>query len=267
MKPNKLLLPGPKVSRIWQVLLAFFGILTVLFLWSIVSYSGLIEPFFLPTPTAVIQASAKLFQEFGLAHDIGVSVYRILLGFGLAVIVSVPLGVLLGINRKLEVFFEPIISFIRYIPPSAFVPLFILWFGIGDLQKTTLIFVGVAPYLILLVFDVVANTKREFVEAAYTLGATTNNIIFRVILPQSLPGIWDAMRIMIGAAWTLVVLAEIIAATSGLGYLIITSQRFLKTPNVIAAILIIGLLGLITDFIFKITYKIFFPWTEKSRYA
>ena len=267
MKPNKLLLRDSKISKVWQVLLAFFGVSVVLFLWSIFSYSGIIKPFFLPTPTSVIQAMVKLFQEFGFAYDIGASVYRILLGFGLAVMLSIPFGVAIGINRRLEVFFEPIISFIRYIPPSAFVPLFILWFGIGELQKTLLIFVGVVPYLALLVFDVVANTKREFVEAAYTLGAKTNNIIFRVILPYSLPGIWDAMRIMVGAAWTLVILAEIIAATSGLGYLIITSQRFLKTPNVIAAILVIGMLGLITDFLFKITYKIFFPWTEKSRYA
>ena len=262
-----LLLQSPKISKVSQVRLAFLGIFIVLFLWSIFSYSALIEPFFLPTPTAVIQATIKLFEEFDLAKDITASVYRILLGFGLAVLVSVPLGVSIGISKKLEAFFEPIISLFRYIPPSAFVPLFTLWFGIGELQKTLLIFVGTSPYLILLVFDVVANTKREFTDAAYTLGAKTHQIIFRVILPQSLPGIWDAMRIMIGAAWTLVILAEIVAATSGLGYLIITSQRFLKTPNVIAAILIIGLLGLITDFLFKITYKIFFPWTEKSQYA
>ena len=170
-------------------------------------------------------------------------------------------------NKRGEAFFDPIISFLRYIPVSAFVPLFILWFGIGELQKVLLIFAGVAPYLTILIFDVVANTKKEYAEAAYTLGASRNDITFRVVAPQSLPGIWDAMRLMMGAAWTFVILAEIKAATSGLGYLIMTSQRFLQTSNVIAAIFIIGILGLLTDLLFKFTRKKFFPWAEKTNYA
>ena len=256
-----------QLSRGQYLLLAFLGIAVLIVLWAIVSYSGFIKPLFLPTPTAVFEAVVKLFSELGLAGDILISVWRILLGFVLSVAIAVPLGVYLGMNKKGEAFFDPIISFIRYIPPSAFVPLFILWFGIGELQKVLLIFAGVAPYLTLLIFDVVTNTKKEYAEAAYTLGADQRDIVFRVVVPQSLPGIWDAMRIMIGAAWTFVVLAEIIAATSGLGYLIITAQRFLQTANVIAAIFIIGLLGLLTDLIFKLAYRKFFPWAEKSNHA
>jgi len=256
-----------KISKKQSLFLSFLGIVLPILIWAGVSYSGLIKPLFLPTPSAVLESVVKLSMDFGLPKDILISTYRILLGFVLSIIISIPLGVYLGISNKGKALFEPIISFIRYIPPSAFVPLSILWFGIGELQKALFIFLTVVPYLTLLVFDVVANSKREFIEAAYTLGAKPKAIIFRVIVPQSLPGIWDAVRIMVAVAWTFVVLAEIIAATSGLGYLIITSQRFLKTPNVIAAIIIIGLLGLITDFLFKITYKMFFPWTEKSRYA
>lgn len=256
-----------QISKIQSLFLSFLGIVLPILIWTGVSYSGFIKPLFLPTPTAVLESLVKLSSDFGLLKDIWISTYRILLGFALSVLVSVPLGVYLGISKKGEAFFQPIISFIRYIPPSAFVPLSILWFGIGELQKALFIFLTVVPYLTLLVFDVAANSKREFIQAAYTLGAKPKDIVFRVIVPQSLPGIWDAVRIMIAVAWTFVILAEIIAATSGLGYLIITSQRFLRTPNVITAILIIGLLGLITDFLFKITYKIFFPWTEKSRYA
>lgn len=256
-----------QISRGQYLLLAFLGIACLLALWAVVSYSGLIRPLFLPTPAAVFEAVVKLFRELGFAGDILISIWRILLGFLLSAVVSIPLGIYLGMNKKGEAFFDPIISFIRYIPPSAFVPLFILWFGIGELQKVLLIFAGVAPYLTLLIFDVVANTKKEYAEAAYTLGASRNDIILRVVVPQSLPGIWDAMRIMIGAAWTFVVLAEIIAATSGLGYLIITAQRFLQTANVIAAIFIIGLLGLLTDVLFKLAYSKFFPWAEKSTYA
>lgn len=256
-----------QISRGQYLLLAFLGIASLIFLWAITSYSGLIRPLFLPTPSAVLGSAITLFRDLGLTGDILISLYRIAFGFLLSVIVSVPLGVYLGLNKRGEAFFDPIISFIRYIPPSAFVPLFILWFGIGELQKVLLIFAGVTPYLTLLIFDVVANTKKEFAEAAYTLGASRNDIVFRVVIPQSLPGIWDAMRLMMGAAWTFVVLAEVIAATSGLGYLIMTSQRFLQTGNVIAAIFIIGLLGLLTDLLFKFTRKKFFPWAEKINYA
>lgn len=256
-----------KISKIQSLFLSFLGIALPILIWAGASYSALIKPLFLPTPSAVLESLVRLSLDFGLLKDIWVSIYRILLGFALSVFISVPLGVYLGISKKGEAFLEPMISFIRYIPPSAFVPLSILWFGIGELQKTLFIFLTIVPYLTLLVFDVVDNSKREFIEAAYTLGAKPKDIVFRVIVPQSLPGIWDAVRIMIAVAWTFVVLAEIIAATSGLGYLIITSQRFLRTPSVIAAVVIIGLLGFATDLFFKIVYKIFFPWTEKSRYA
>lgn len=254
-------------SRSPYLLLASLGIILPIALWAISSYSGIISPLFLPTPIAVVRAAITLFRNFNLTGDILISLYRITIGFLLSVIVSLPLGIYIGMNKTGEAFFDPLLSLIRYIPPSAFVPLFILWFGIGELQKILLIFVGVAPYLTLLTFDVVANTKKEYAEIAYTLGANKYDIAFRIVIPQSLPGIWDAMRLMMGAAWTFVVLAEIIAANSGLGYLIMTSQRFLQTGNVIAAVMTIGFLGFLTDASFKYTRKKFFPWAEKTPYA
>lgn len=263
----KLLISQKKISKGKYFFFAALSVVIVFLLWSAVSYSGIIRPIFLSTPTATLKAAVKLFQGFGLLQDIGISVYRIFLGFILSCLIAIPLGILTGINKKVEAFFDPIIEFARYLPPSAFVPLFILWFGIGDFAKILLIFAGTTPYLAALVLDVVANIKREFIEAGYTLGAKKKDIIWRIIVPQSLPGIWDSMRIMFGFAWTLLVVAEIVASTSGLGHLIITSQRFLQTPNVITAIIIIGVLGLLTNYFFKMTYKIFFPWTEKSTYA
>ncbi len=212
-------------------------------------------------------SAITLFRDLNLAGDILISLQRIILGFLLSVIVSVPLGVYVGINKRGQAFFEPVINFIRYIPSSALLPLFILWFGIGELEKVLLIFISVTPYFVVLVYDAVANTKKEYIEAGYTLGANWNTVVFRIIIPQALPSIWDAMRLIISTAWTFVILAEIVAATSGLGYLIITSSRFLQTANVIAAIIIIGLLGLLTDLLFKFTYKKFFPWAEKTTYA
>lgn len=253
-----------KISKIQYVSLAILGLLIFLLAWSLLTYTGFVKSFFLPTPTKVLSSIISLITEGSLLSDIFASFYRILLGFLLSLIISLPLGISLGISRRFEALTEPLIAFIRYIPPSAFIPLAIIWFGIGDLEKVAIIFLGVAPYLTLLIADIVISTKRELVEAALTLGASRKDIITKVVIPNSMPGIWDSFRLMIGAAWTFVIIAEIVGASSGLGHLMIESQRFLKTDNIFAAIVIIGFLGLATDYFFKITYKIFFPWTEKS---
>jgi NitT/TauT family transport system permease protein len=238
-------------------------IAALLLLWALITYSGLVKSFFLPPPDSVFSSFEKLLFGNSLMKDIWVSFYRVSLGFTLATIFAVPVGIFIGTYKKAKLFIEPIISFIRFMPPSGFVPLFILWFGIGDEQKILLIFISIAPFLALFVFDIAQNTERELVEAAYTLGAKTRDIILKVVVPRSLPGIWDAMRVLVGAAWSMVVLAEIVAADSGLGHLIINSQRFLQTANVILAILIIGVIGFLTDYFFKLTYGLFFPWSEK----
>lgn len=253
-----------KISKIQYISLAVFGLLIFLLVWSLLTYTGFVKSFFLPTPTKVLSSIISLITEGSLLSDIFASFYRILLGFLLSLIISLPLGISLGISRKFEALTEPLIAFIRYIPPSAFIPLAIIWFGIGDLEKVAILFLGVAPYLTLLIADIVISTKRELVEAALTLGASRKDIITKVVIPNSMPGIWDSFRLMIGVAWTFVIIAEIVGASSGLGHLMIESQRFLKTDNIFAAIVVIGILGLATDYFFKITYKIFFPWTEKS---
>ncbi|MBT4277668.1 ABC transporter permease [Candidatus Falkowbacteria bacterium] len=252
-----------KITKKSYILKSFLGLFSVFIIWSFLSYAEIIKPFFLPSPTEVIGATIQLFVEFGFLSDILISIYRIAVGFLLAIIIAVPLGILVGTIKSIEAFFEPIVAFIRYIPPSAFVPLSILWFGIGDLEKFFIIFIGVMPYMLILTADVVGNIKNEYIEVGRTFGATTVQIYTKIIIPSSLPGIWDAMRLMLGAAWTFIVLVEIIAATSGLGHVIVQSQRFLQTANVIAVIIIIGFLGLITDYLFKIGHKKFFPWSEK----
>lgn len=261
---SKLLFHQKSLYKRRSGILAFVIFLIGLLFWSIMSYGEFISPLFLPTPSAVLLADISLYKNFNLLQDIWVSILRILFGFGLAAAIAVPLGMYLALNKIGEAVVEPVLSFIRYIPPSALLPLFLLWFGIGETSKILLICFGVLPYIAFMVYDVVAQTKTELVDAAYTLGAGNADVVWKVIVPSSLPGIYDTLRINIGAAWTFLVLAEIIASTTGLGHLIITSQRFIKTPNVIGAILIIGILGYLTDLFFKITYKIFFPWTEKS---
>lgn len=245
-------------------ILAALGLLIFLSVWSALTYTGFVGPFFLPTPTKVLSAIILLLTEGTLLTDIFLSVYRIAVSLLLSIVVAVPLGIALGISKRFEAFVEPLIAFVRYIPPSAFIPLAIIWFGIGEMEKIAILFLAVAPYLALLIADIVINTRRELIEAALTLGASRRDIIRKVVFPNALPGIWDSLRIMIGAAWTFVIIAEIVGASSGLGHLMIESQRFLRTDNIFAAIVVIGVLGLATDYFFKITYKLFFPWTEKS---
>ena len=235
---NTILRLERKLSKQTHTLLTLAGIASIFIVWAAASYSGKINPIFLPSPVAVAA--------------ILVSIYRVSLGFALSVAVAIPLGTWIGIHKQTEALLNPLSSFLRYTPPSAFLPLFILWFGIGEMEKILVIFLAVTPYLLVLVADIIANTRKEFLYAALTLGAQSRDLLMRVILPQSLPNIWDSMRITIGFGWAFVILAEVVAATSGLGHLIVTSQRFLKTPNVMAAIIVIGLLGLATDLLFKL---------------
>ena len=252
------------ISRRQYFILALSGFIIFFGIWSLMTYTSFIKPFFLPTPTATLRALITLFSKGSLLEHIGASLFRVMLGFMLASVVAIPMGILIGSFKKVQGLLGSIIDFIRYMPPSAFIPLAVLWFGIGNTEKIFIIFIGIAPYLSLLVADVVSNSKQEYLDAAYTLGAKTKTALNRVIIPQSLPGIWDSMRIMIGAAWTFVIIAEIVGASTGLGYLIIQAQRFLKTPNIIAGIIVIGVLGLATDLFFRLTYKLFFPWSEKT---
>ncbi len=250
----------------WPYLtLALLGFLVVIGIWSLLTYTAFIKPFFLPTPTAVLSALGELLLEKGLLIDIWASFYRVIIGFLLAAIVSIPLGLFIGTFTKFEAFAGPLVGFVRYLPYSAFVPLFILWFGIGDIQKFAVIFISVSPFLTIFVADAVANVKKELLESAYTLGATTKDIIWRVMLPTAMPSIWNAMQLLMGAAWAAVVIAEIVASKNGLGHLIIQSQRFLQTDQVITGILVIGLVGIIMDLFFRITYRLLFPWSEQIK--
>ncbi len=252
-----------KITKKNYIFKGCLSFLMAFVVWSCLSYTKLVPQFFLPTPTQVINSIIKLFVEFNFLYDIIVSIYRVVVGFILAIIIAIPLGILVGTIKSVEAFLEPIMAFIRYIPPSAFVPLSILWFGIGNLEKISIIFIGVMPYMLILTADVVANIKKEYIEMGHILGCNNRQLYTKIIIPYSLPGIFDSMRLMMGAAWTFIVLVEIIAARSGLGHVIIQSQRFLQTANVIAVIIIIGILGLITDYLFKLGYKKFFSWSEK----
>ncbi len=259
---KSLITPRAPIPRGLHLSLGITGFAAILLLWWLLTLSGLVKPFFLPTPAQVLRSGVSLFVEFNFLLDIWASTYRIFMGFLLAAIIGVPLGLLMGTFRMAEALTEPILGFVRYMPASAFIPLFILWLGIGDVEKVAIIFVGSFFQLVLMVAVVAKSVPQEMVETAYTLGANRAQVVWRVLLPGSLPGIVDTLRIIMGWAWTYIIVAELVASEAGIGYRILSSQRLLRTDSIIFAIITIGVLGLATDMGFKALYRKLFPWNE-----
>jgi NitT/TauT family transport system permease protein len=238
--------------------LAFFVLFVAL--WSWATIGGYVSKTFLANPLTMLQEGLELLIKHGFLFDIGMTIWRVVGGFVLAAIIAVPLGVLMGAYKPIEAFLEPFVSFARYLPASAFIPLLILWAGIGELQKLLVIFIGSVFQIVLMVAVTVGSTRRDLVEAAYTLGAGDGGIIRRVLLPSSAPEIAEILRLVLGWAWTYVIVAELIGSSSGIGHMITDSQALLNTGQIIFGIIVIGLIGLVSDFLFKAFNAWLFPW-------
>jgi NitT/TauT family transport system permease protein len=176
-------------------------------------------------------------------------------------VLAVPLGIAMGAYKPIEAFFEPFVSFARYLPASAFIPLLILWAGIGEMQKLLVIFIGSFFQIVLMVAVSVGATRHDLIEAAYTLGADARGVVRRVMLPNSSPAIAESLRLVLGWAWTYVIVAELIGASSGIGHMITDSQALLNTGQIIFGIIVIGIIGLISDFLFKWANHALYPWS------
>ena len=243
---------------------AFYGVaFFVLFVaaWAVATFGGFVSPTFLADPLTMLREGYLLFAKYGFAKDVALTIWRVLGGFVLAAAVAVPLGIAMGSYKPIEAFFEPFVSFARYLPASAFIPLLILWAGIGELQKLLVIFIGSFFQIVLMVAVTVGGTRRDLVEAAYTLGADARGIVRRVLLPNSAPAIAETLRLVLGWAWTYVIVAELIGASSGIGHMITDSQALLNTGQIIFGIIVIGMIGLVSDFAFKWANQSLFRWS------
>jgi NitT/TauT family transport system permease protein len=242
------------------VITATVSFLIMLAFWSVLSYGGLVTPIFLPTPDKVL---TSLFEQLGTSlfwDYIGISIFRVSAGFVLACIVAIPIGLFAGTFRYGEAFFEPVMEFIRYMPAVAFIPLIMVWAGIGEWAKVLLIFIGCFFQLVLMVAADTRLVSKELIQASFTLGASRWQAIQTVIIPAVQPKLLNTLRLMLGWAWTYLVVAELIAVNSGLGYFIMKAQRFLITENIFVGIFVIGLLGLISDRIFAFLNRRLYPW-------
>jgi NitT/TauT family transport system permease protein len=259
-------------GRLWEIrgpisprsygILAAVGLLLPLAAWILLATFGTVDKVFLPGPLDVASRLARWWTDDGLLADIGISVYRVVAGWTLSTLIAVPLGLYIGSYRGVQALLEPLTDFIRYMPAVAFIPLVMLWIGIDEGAKIAIIFIGTFFQMVLMVAEDVRRVPLAQIEAAQTMGATRSEIVEKVIFASAKPALLDTMRITMGWAWTYLVVAELVAANSGLGYAIIKGQRFLQTDKIFAGILLIGVIGLAIDQAFRLAHRLAFPWSN-----
>ena len=241
---------------IWVV---FFGV------WVLATRMGWVSAILVPPPEQVLRTMVTLFAEQGFAGDVLISVLRVLVAFVMACVVAVPLGVAMGAFPAIDAVLSPFVSAWRYLPAPSFIPILLMWFGTGEAPKLALLFLGVIFFLITLIADHTKEVRKELIETALTLGASQGVTVFRVMLPAVLPNIVTAMRQMLAMAWTYLVIAEIVASTTGIGAMMMRARRFLHTDEILAGIIVIGALGLLFDMAFAAMHRRLFPYLQEVR--
>lgn len=248
------------ISRRSYVLLALAGLLVPLMGWAMLSAFAGVNPVFLPGPAKVVTRIGTWAMEDDLLGDAMISTMRVVAGWALSALLAVPLGLMIGSMRAVQALLEPLTDFVRYMPAVAFIPLVMLWVGIDEGAKVAIIFIGTFFQMVLMVAEDVRRVPMAQIEAAQTMGATRREVLERVILPSAKPAFLDTLRVTMGWAWTYLVVAELVAANSGLGFAILKAQRFLQTDKIFAGILLIGLIGLGIDQLFRLLHRKAFPW-------
>jgi NitT/TauT family transport system permease protein len=228
-------------------LLGLTGLSAVVLLWWVVTRGEIenrfISPVILPSPLEVIRSFPALLNERALVQSVAATLKRVLLGFGLAILVGVPLGIAAGAWRVVESTGAPLALFGRNLPVAALIPLTILWFGIDEAQKVMFIFIACVPFVYSDTVRAITGVPDRYVETAQTLGASPNQIVSKVLVALALPDIYDSLRHLFGMAFGYIMLAELINAKYGLGYLLMTSQRRALSEHIILILIIIGLVA------------------------
>lgn len=231
--------------------------------WELAVATGVVSELLLPTPLTVAETLVELLFKKGFVFDILDSVLRVVLSFMAACLVAVPLGILMGSFPAIEAAFNPFVSAWRYLPAPAFIPVLLMWMGTGEGPKLALLFIGVIFFLITLVMDHTRNVRRELLETSMTLGGNRRQILLTVVVPAALPDIVVAMRQMLAVSWTYLVIAEIVASTTGIGAVMMKARRFLHTDEIMASIVTIGVLGLLFDVAFRLAHRLLFSYASE----
>jgi ABC-type nitrate/sulfonate/bicarbonate transport system permease component len=249
------------MSWLKRYLLLFTPFTIVLFLWSGLSATGQVNPFILPPPSQVLSALFQTITSGELLQDTLSSLGRVGIGFSLSLVTAIPLGIVIGVSPRIQSFTEPLLKFLRPIPPLAWIPLAILWFGIGNGPSYFLTMIASFFPILTNTITGVEGVSRQHLSVAHCFQASRRSILWDIIIPSSLPMLISGIRTGFGFAWMAVVAAEMIATRSGLGYLIYTSQDLLKTDRVLVGMLVIGLIGMMADSLMVKLHKRLVHWT------
>lgn len=242
-------------------------VVVILFAWWLSTTLGWVQPLFLPSPQAILKQFVVIgtdgFHGIPLWQHVLVSSVRVLAAFFFACVFGIPLGLGIGVSVYLRGIFHPLIEFYRPIPPLAYLPLMIIWFGIGETSKVLLIYLSCFAPIVLGARAGVRSASIEQIHAAYSFGGTRWQVLRHVIFPAALPDIFTAMRIGIGFGWTTLVAAEMVAATQGIGFMVLTASKFLQTGVVIMGIVIIAVIAYLFDWVIRQAERRFVPWRGK----
>ena len=236
------------------------SLLIPLLLWTVISALEVVNDKFLPSPGDVLASLWTMAKQGILFQDIVASTGRVFAGFLLASLVAVPIGITMGVYPAVCALCEPLIAMLRYMPAAAFIPLLIIYLGIGEEPKIALIFLGTVYFNVLMVMDAVKFVPQELIEATLTLGGRSRQVLVQVVARYSLPSIIDTLRINIATSWNLVVVAELVAAEVGLGKRIQLAQRFFRTDQIFAELIVLGLIGFAIDMGFRLLLRTTCRW-------
>ncbi len=234
--------------------------------WQLVALSHVFPSFAFPSPASTYDAFLQTlhhgYQGSTLLDDLSVSLERVSIAYVGAVVIGVVLGFSMTQSRAVFTVVDPFLQFLRPIPPLAYIPLFVVWFGIGEMPKVLLILVSTVPVIVINTMNGVRSTPNYRIELARNLGANRRQILTRVIFPSSLPDIFTGMKVAIGVAWSTLVAAELIAASRGLGWLIEQAGTELQTGIVVTGIILIGIMGYLMDVAIRVLEKLVIPWRD-----
>lgn len=244
------------------------SLIVFIFLWQLTSTLKLVSPILLPSPLQILDTVIDLFKngyrDAPFYLHIFVSTARAVFAFFIATLIGIPLGLLMGRSPVLNAILDPFVQFLRPIPKIALIPLVVVWLGIGEESKFFLIFIATFLSMIVGASSASHNVPNGLIQAGQTMGLSSTAILFRIILPSSLPEIFTSIRLSIGIGWTALIAAEMVAATSGLGWMIINAGSYLRTDVVIVGIILLGSIGYILDWLIIKAQQKWAPWTGKA---
>lgn len=251
-----------------ELLLSAGTIVLVLVIWFVATKYNWVSKIFVPSPASVwhafVETSQIGYQGSTLLQHLGDSLYRILLGLGAACLTAIPLGLVMGMSTKIKAIFDPLIEFYRPLPPLAYYTLLVLWLGINNESKITLLYLAAFPPLSVSAMQAVKSVDQVLMRAALSLGANRWQLFRYVTFPSCLPGIFTGLRISVGVTYSVLVAAEMVGATNGIGWMVLDAGKFLRSDIVFMGIIVMGLTGLVLDRIVRALERVTTRWRFKE---